>query len=220
VLSVLTSELLAHALFPLGDSTKIQVRIEAARPGLADEPDSHDVCFIPDGDTRSFSARRLGSAPGRLVDTNGQVVGEHDGTSGFTVGQGGGMRIGRPAPDGRPRYVLDIEPVSRTVTVGPVEALGVTEITAERPLRTGCPPRALPVTVWSASAVLPCGGTVDVALGRSRRQVTARRNRLRPGSGYVAEVGDELAFAGVIRPRLPRYAWMGDISARDTRDDS
>jgi tRNA-uridine 2-sulfurtransferase len=142
VLAVLTSDQLAHALFPLGASTKTQVRAEAARRGLAvaDKPDSHDVCFIPDGDTRSFLARRLGSAPGQLVDTSGRVVGEHDGTYGFTVGQRKGMRIGRPAPDGRPRYVLDIEPVSRTVTVGPAEALDVTEITAERPVWTGCPP--------------------------------------------------------------------------------
>jgi tRNA-specific 2-thiouridylase len=142
VLAVLTSDQLAHALFPLGASTKSQVRAEAARRGLAvaDKPDSHDVCFIPDGDTRSFLAQRLGSAPGQLVDTSGRVVGEHDGTYGFTVGQRKGMRIGRPAPDGRPRYVLDIEPVSRTVTVGPAEGLDVTEITAERPVWTGCPP--------------------------------------------------------------------------------
>ena len=53
------------------------------------------------------------------------MLGEHDGSYRFTVGQRRGLRIGRPAPDGQPRYVLDIEPVSGTVTVGPREALAV-----------------------------------------------------------------------------------------------
>ncbi|MGH3400856.1 MAG: tRNA 2-thiouridine(34) synthase MnmA, partial [Streptosporangiaceae bacterium] len=114
VLAVLTSQQLERALFPLGDSAKGQVRQEAARRGLAvaEKPDSHDVCFIADGDTRNFLRGHLGSAPGEIVDVDGAVVGAHDGSYGFTVGQRKGLNIGRPAPDGRPRYVLDIEPVS------------------------------------------------------------------------------------------------------------
>src|SRR5258705_298247 len=67
VLAVLTSEQIGHAMFPLGDTPKTQVRAEAARRGLAvaDKPDSHDVCFIADGDTRGFLAKQLGRAPGR-----------------------------------------------------------------------------------------------------------------------------------------------------------
>ena len=81
VLAVLTSEQLAHAVFPLGDTPKAEVRAEAARRGLAvaDKPDSHDVCFIADGDTKGFLARQLGPAPGRIVDQAGAAVGEHDG---------------------------------------------------------------------------------------------------------------------------------------------
>jgi tRNA-specific 2-thiouridylase len=74
------------------------------------------------------------------VDEDGTPLGRHDGSYGFTVGQRRGLRIGRPAPDGRPRYVLDIEPVTRTVTVGPAESLDVTVIEADRPVWTGCPP--------------------------------------------------------------------------------
>src|SRR5690242_1581367 len=87
VLAVLTGDQLSRAMFPLGDSTKYQVRTEAARLGLgvADKPDSHDVCFIADGDTRGFLARRLGTAPGPIVDADGQVVGTHQGSYGFTV---------------------------------------------------------------------------------------------------------------------------------------
>src|SRR5215469_9990774 len=102
VLAVLTREQLGRAMFPLGDSTKAQVRAEAAARGLAvaAKPDSHDVCFIPDGDTRAFLAGRLGHAPGSIVDTGGVVVGSHDGAYGFTVGQRRGLRVGTPAADG------------------------------------------------------------------------------------------------------------------------
>jgi tRNA-specific 2-thiouridylase len=146
VLAVLTCEQLGRAMFPLGDSTKEQVRAEATARGLAvaDKPDSHDVCFIPDGDTRGFLAQQLGSAPGPIVDLEGAVVGSHEGVFGFTVGQRKGLRVGTPAGDGRPRYVLDIEPVSATVTVGPAESLDVTQIVAERPVWSGCPPPASP----------------------------------------------------------------------------
>jgi tRNA-uridine 2-sulfurtransferase len=142
VLAVLTSDQLGHAMFPLGDTPKAQVRAEAARRGLAvaDKPDSHDVCFIADGDTKGFLARHLGQAPGPIVDTSGAVLGEHDGVYAFTVGQRRGLRLGQPTTDGRPRYVLGIEPVTRTVTVGPAEGLNVTEVTAVRPVWTGCPP--------------------------------------------------------------------------------
>jgi tRNA-specific 2-thiouridylase len=147
VLAVLTSEQLARAMFPLGDSTKDRVRAEAAARGLAvaDKPDSHDVCFIPDGDTAAFLRERLGSTPGAILDSDGEVVGAHDGSYAFTVGQRRGLRIGRPAGDGRPRYVLDIEPLSNTVTVGPAAALDVTVIEARRPVWTGCPPPAGPI---------------------------------------------------------------------------
>ena len=146
VLAVLTSEQISHAMFPLGDTPKAQVRAEADRRGLAvaDKPDSHDVCFIADGDTRGFLAKQLGAAPGQIVDQSGAVLGEHDGAYGFTVGQRRGLRMGTPAGDGKPRYVLDIEPVTRTVTVGPAEGLDVTEITATRPVWTGCAPLSGP----------------------------------------------------------------------------
>ncbi len=142
VLAVLTSDQLAHAMFPLGDTPKAQVRAEAARRGLAvaGKPDSHDVCFIADGDTKGFLARHLGQAPGQIVDADGAVLGEHDGAYAFTVGQRKGLRVGTPTGDGKPRYVLDIEPVTRTVTVGPAEGLEVGEITADRPVWTGCVP--------------------------------------------------------------------------------
>jgi tRNA-specific 2-thiouridylase len=111
---------------------KDDVRREAEQRGLAvaAKPDSHDICFIADGDTAGWLRDRLGDGSGDIVDRSGEVLGSHRGTYGFTVGQRRGLRLDRPAPDGRPRYVLDIEPVSGTVTVGPRESLRVDAIEA------------------------------------------------------------------------------------------
>jgi tRNA-specific 2-thiouridylase len=143
VLGVLTQAQLRHAMFPLGGSRKQDVRSEAARRGLrvAQKPDSHDICFISDGDTAGWLRSRLGAGAGEIVERgSGEVLGRHDGAFGFTVGQRRGLRIGRPSADGRPRYVLDIEPVSGTVTVGPREELSVDRIDGVRPRWCGAAP--------------------------------------------------------------------------------
>jgi tRNA-specific 2-thiouridylase len=143
VLGVLTQEQLRHALFPLGDSHKEDVRAEAESRGLqvARKPDSHDICFIPDGDTGGWLQDRLGVGSGEIVDrASGDVLGTHDGAYRFTVGQRRGLRIGTPAADGRPRFVLDIEPVSGTVTVGSREELTVDRIEGVTPRWCGLPP--------------------------------------------------------------------------------
>jgi tRNA-uridine 2-sulfurtransferase len=182
VLAVLTRDQLARAMFPLGDTTKDQVRIEAAHRGLgvADKPDSHDVCFIADGDTRGFLTSRLGEAPGPIVDRSGATVGTHDGAYAFTVGQRRGLRLDHPAADGRPRYVLGIEPVSRKVTVGTAEELEVRDITAQRPVWTGCDPLTGPrdceVQLRAHGEVYPCearldGDTLQITLHQPARGV-------------------------------------------------
>ena len=143
VLGVLTQQQLAHSVFPLGGSRKSEVRVEASRRGLAvaAKPDSHDICFISDGDTGGWLREKLGAGSGEIVDhESGEVLGSHGGAFGFTVGQRRGLRIGRPAPDGAPRYVLDIEPVSGTVTVGPREALSIDGVTGIRPRWCGSVP--------------------------------------------------------------------------------
>ncbi|GAA1968194.1 tRNA 2-thiouridine(34) synthase MnmA [Amycolatopsis minnesotensis] len=137
VLASLTPEQLRHSMFPLGDSWKTEVRAEAEERGLsvANKPDSHDICFIPDGDTKKFLESRLGQHPGELVDAEtGAVLGQHTGVHGFTVGQRKGLGIEAPAADGKPRYVLSLEPVSGTVKVGSADHLGVREIVANRPI--------------------------------------------------------------------------------------
>jgi tRNA-specific 2-thiouridylase len=145
VLGVLTAEQLAHTLFPLGDTpSKTLVRAEAEARGLtvAHKPDSHDICFIPDGDTRGWLADRVGAASGPILDRSGAVVGTHEGAHAFTVGQRRGLALGVPAADGKPRFVLEVRPVSNTVVVGPKEALAIAEISGEQHTWAGAAPDA------------------------------------------------------------------------------
>jgi tRNA-specific 2-thiouridylase len=146
VLGVLTQEQLAHSMFPLGDTPKSVVREEAARRGLsvADKPDSHDICFISDGDTGGWLSDKLDEVnrAGSIVSSDGEVLGSHEGSWRYTIGQRKGLRIGTPAADGKPRYVLDIEPVSGTVTVGSREELAVDGLSATRPRWCGAAPTA------------------------------------------------------------------------------
>ncbi|MGK0721092.1 tRNA 2-thiouridine(34) synthase MnmA [Leucobacter sp. W1478] len=142
VLGVLTAEQLAYCYFPLGDTpSKELIRREAEERGLqvAQKPDSHDICFIPDGDTRGWLSGHLERTAGQIVDESGDVVGTHDGAHGFTVGQRRGLQLGRPASDGQPRYVLSIRPVSNQVVVGPKDRLAIGRIAGGRYSFTGAP---------------------------------------------------------------------------------
>jgi tRNA-uridine 2-sulfurtransferase len=135
VLGVLTAEQLAHAMFPLAATpSKAEVREEAARRGfsVANKPDSHDICFIPDGDTRGWLAERVGAQTGDILDRDGTRLGTHEGAAAFTVGQRRGLQIGIPADDGKRRFVLEVRPKDNTVIVGPKEALAIAEIGGSR----------------------------------------------------------------------------------------
>ena len=161
VLAVLTAEQLRHALFPIGDTPKPQIREEAARRGLAvaDKPDSHDICFIPSGDTRAFLGSRIGVRRGAVVDAGGTVLAEHDGVHGFTIGQRKGLGIAGPGPDGQPRYVTSIDADTATVHVGALSDLEVWTLTGEDPVFTSGIPLRGPVEC--AVQVRAHGGLAD-----------------------------------------------------------
>jgi tRNA-specific 2-thiouridylase len=138
VLAVLSAEQLRHAAFPVGDTPKPAIREEAAHRGMAvaAKPDSHDICFIPSGDTRAFLGARIGVRRGVVVDAAGAVLAEHDGVHGFTIGQRKGLGIAGPGPDGRPRYVTAIDADTATVRVGAAEDLDVWILRGRRPVFT------------------------------------------------------------------------------------
>jgi tRNA-specific 2-thiouridylase len=112
---------LAMLRTPVGELTKDEVRAFAAARGLrvASKPDSYDVCFIPDGDTAGYLAGQLEPAPGEVVDVDGTVLGAHDGTWRFTVGQRRGLGLQHHEP----RFVVDVDPEAQRVVVGPRAAL-------------------------------------------------------------------------------------------------
>jgi tRNA-specific 2-thiouridylase len=201
VLAVLTPQQLAGTVLPLGGLTKAQVREEASRRGLAvaDKPDSHDICFIADGDTAGFLRDRLGVQPGPVVDAlTGAVVGRHDGTYAYTVGQRRGLALDAPAADGRPRYVLAVEPVSRTVTVGPGQALDVAVVRADRPLWLD--PRPLPL---SCQVQLRAHGGVHDCVVHADGQgwlleLNSPARGVAPGQAAVLYDGDQVLASATI----------------------
>ncbi len=135
VLAVMGPSRVQHAIFPLGGyASKDEVRTEAETRGLgvSNKPDSYDICFVADGDTKGFLAERLGDRPGEIRDVDGNVVGSHDGAYAYTVGQRKGLALGNPAADGKPRYVVETNTKTNTVVVGPAELLTVNRIVGDK----------------------------------------------------------------------------------------
>lgn len=201
VLGVLDAEQLAHSFFPLGDTTKPQVREEAAERGfsIAKKPDSHDICFIPDGNTKAWLTKRLGEAPGEIVDSDGAVLGSHQGAFAYTVGQRRGLHLSRPAADGHPRYVLEVQPETNTVVVGTADLLGVNAITGDHARWCGPAPEGVvsvgaqvrahgeefPASAWAD------GDTVEVRLEERIRGVA-------PGQSVVLYEGTRVVGSATI----------------------
>ena len=120
-----TPEQLDYLRFPLGGlASKAETRALATKYGLgvADKPDSQDICFVPNGDYAAVIEKlRPGAAdPGEIVDMDGHVLGAHRGVIHYTIGQRRGLGIGGLAD---PLYVVKLDPETRHVIVGPKEAL-------------------------------------------------------------------------------------------------
>ncbi len=127
VLWGLSQECLNRSLFPLGDMTKPEARkvaFDAGYQELSKKGESFEICFVPDDDYRGFLKRRVDGleervAGGTFINSNGEVLGEHQGYPFFTIGQRRGLGLAF----GEPMYVTDIKPKSNTVVLGPVHEL-------------------------------------------------------------------------------------------------
>jgi tRNA-specific 2-thiouridylase len=147
----LKQQQLAEALFPLGDLTKPEVRRIAEDAGLsvARKKESYEICFVPEKDGYAKIVEREsgiapGQAAGEIVDTDGNVIGTHDAYYGFTIGQRRGLQIG-----GTPErtYVIDVNPFTRRVVVGPSSALEKDDLIAQRVHWIAGEPPAGPIEV-------------------------------------------------------------------------
>ncbi len=130
VLHVLTQEKLKHALFPIGEYPKSEIRQIAESFGLstASRPDSQDLCFLAGEDYRNFIQRNAAQMlrPGEIVTRDGTVVGSHDGLANYTIGQRKGLGISSSVP----LYVLGKDSAANTVIVGTQDELGSNELIA------------------------------------------------------------------------------------------
>jgi tRNA-specific 2-thiouridylase len=129
MLATVDPDLLSHVGFPLGDTTKVDVRAEAAAHGLAAarRRESQEACFLAGGDYRAFLERH--GAPGtvgEIVDETGRVLGAHDGVWRFTPGQRRGLGLAAREP----LHVLRSDPATNTLVVGPRRALGARRVVA------------------------------------------------------------------------------------------
>lgn len=201
-LFALTQDQLAHAVFPVGDWAKDDVRRYARERGLtvADKPDSHEICFVADGDYAGFVERTAGPAAARegvITDQAGRVLGRHDGVHRFTVGQRKGLRLSSTAP----LYVVAIDAPSQRVVVGDRAALDrhtlvardVNWIAGDAPAT----PRRVDAQIRHRHAAAP--GTVTATDdGRASFTFDVAQPAVTPGQAVVFFEGDEVIGGGWI----------------------
>jgi tRNA-specific 2-thiouridylase len=199
VLYVLGQEELSRLLFPLGDHNKTEVRRIAAelRLPVADKPDSAEICFIPRGDYRQFLEERFSQRPGDIVDGGGQLLGRHQGIGGYTVGQ----RRLLPARGGQePLYVLGLDPVDNTVTVGNDDELlsdvlwaeDVSFVSGEAPAG----PLAIEAKIRYRSE--PAPALLAMADGRAEVRFQRPQRAITPGQAVVFYQGRCVLGGGII----------------------
>jgi tRNA-specific 2-thiouridylase len=199
---------LARTLFPLGELTKDEVRAVARRLGLgvADKPESQEICFVPDRDYAGFVERRTEASPpspGAIVDESGQVVARHGGVHRFTVGQRRGLGLS----GGAARYVTAIDAETATVHVGGRSRLLAAGLVAERVRWMGPPVADADVRIRHRHVpVAACLRLVDGDRTDGNRadgdRVEARFAQpvpaVTPGQAVVFYQGDEVVGGGWI----------------------
>jgi tRNA-uridine 2-sulfurtransferase len=197
----LTQAQLTAARFPVGDLTKAEVREHARRLGLAtaETPESQELCFIPDHDYRGFLRRRRPGVfrPGAIVDDAGRVVGAHGGVANYTIGQRKGLGL----PGAESLYVVDLDPDTDTVRVGPAQSLERVRLLATGVNFIACDPPGTPLAVTAkirhnhepapATVRMVDAATAEVVFREPQRAIT-------PGQSVVWYQADCVVGGGVI----------------------
>lgn len=201
VLSVLNQDQLQHALFPIGEYSKPEVRRIAEQFGLptASKKDSQDLCFIGDGNYRRFLGDYAPEVmnPGPIMRQSGEVIGEHHGLVNYTIGQRKGLGVSSHVP----LYVLDINSQRNALIVGEIDELGQTELTAKRVNwvsgLTPLEPFRAQVKIRYKAPPVPAM-VYPLAENRMRIQFAVPMRDITPGQGAVVYDGDIVLGGGVI----------------------
>jgi tRNA-specific 2-thiouridylase len=207
VLHVLNQEQFSHAMFPLGEYTKPQIR-EMARAfnlPVAERSDSQDLCFLGNGDYRDFLLRNVPevASPGPIMTREREQLGEHQGLAFYTIGQRKGLGIAAA----HPLYVLEKDGDNNTLVVGTKEQLGRDELTTgvvnwisgqppENPIRASVKIRYKANEVDGTITPLEDGGT-HIKLNQSLRDIT-------PGQAAVFYDGEVCLGGGIIKKEVYR----------------
>jgi tRNA-uridine 2-sulfurtransferase len=203
----LTQAQLARALFPLGDMTKDESRAAAREAGLptADKAESQEVCFIPDNDYAGFikdyleEAGELERLPdhGAIVDTTGKVIGRHEGTHRYTIGQRRGLGVAAREP----LYVVNIQPLSRRVVAGSAAELNRTTLVARDCNWIAVAEPRVPIDAAARVRYRAQDAPARIeSLGDGRARVTfdTTQRAITPGQAVVFYDGDDVIGGGWI----------------------
>jgi tRNA-uridine 2-sulfurtransferase len=205
VLFGLPRDLLPHLLFPIGGYRKEEVR-ELARTaglGVAEKPDSVEICFVPGGDHAEFirSRRPALATAGHIVDTAGNVLADHDGFERFTVGQRKGLGFAA----GERRYILEIVPSRNEVVVGEREELLATGLQASRVNWLIDLPRKTALTCHAKIRYRNAGSPALVTTlpnGGARVEFAEPQSAVTPGQAVVLYEGERVLGGGWIEEAL------------------
>jgi tRNA-specific 2-thiouridylase len=201
-----TPEQLSYLRFPLGHMAKREVRALAAELGLgvAEKPDSQDICFVPDGDYAAVveKLRPDAARPGEIVDLDGRPLGRHEGVIHFTIGQRKGLGLSGNA---EPLFVLGLDAASARVTVGPRAALATRHVHLREVnwLAPAAAPFDCAVKVRSTRPPVSARVT-PLSNNRADVELLAPEESVAPGQGCVFYDGSRVLGGGWIAPSQPQ----------------
>jgi tRNA-uridine 2-sulfurtransferase len=200
-LFMLTKEMLKMVLFPLGDCTKTSVKefLKSVGASVAESGESQELCFIPDGDYRGFlSSHGIESGPGNIVDVEGNILGNHKGITGYTVGQRRGLGICGPEP----HYVLRIDSHTQTIVVGTKEETYVPKLMVREVNLLASPGLSVgdrfSVKVRSTAKAVP-STVVELSGDASELEFDEPQSGIASGQAAVLYSGDRVMGGGWIR---------------------
>jgi tRNA-specific 2-thiouridylase len=201
VLSVLDQHQLSHAMFPVGEITKTQVREVARRYGLrvANKSDSQDLCFVADGNYRRFMRDVAPDAfhSGPIVTRSGQVLGDHDGLPNYTIGQRKGLGIASPEP----LYVVAKDVQTNTLVVAGREDPGSScfEVRQMHWVAGSAPSGSSPIDVKIRYKAIPVRALIErVDSDTAHIRLEEPLHDITPGQGAVIYRGDLVLGSGII----------------------